>query len=100
MLGSVLGPVLFNFLINDLMFFIQGTEVCNFADDTTVYSCPPYFEEATLKLSNYTHLILNWFRINSMGTNVGKFQIMALASNIDNSKITFMIESKRVKPRS
>ena len=82
------------------MFFIQETEVCNFADDTTIYSCSPNFEEATLKLSNDTHLILNWFRINSMVANPGKFQIMFLGSNIDNSKITFMIENKRVKSRS
>ena len=98
--GSILGPILFNLFINDLMFFIQETEVCNFADDTTIYSCSPYFEEATLKLSNDTHLILNWFRINSMVANPGKFQIMFLGSNIDNSKITFMIENKRVKSRS
>ena len=82
------------------MFFIQKTEVCNFADDTTIYSCSPNFEEATLKLSNDTHLILNWFTINSMVANPGKFQITFLGSNIDNSKITFMIENKRVKSRS
>ena len=82
-----------------LMFFIQETEVCNFADDT-IYSCWPYFEEATLKLSNGTHLILNWFRINSMVENPGKFQITFLGSNIDNSNITFMIENKRVKSRN
>ena len=34
-----------------------------------------------------------------MVANPGKFQIMFLGSNIDNSKITFMIENKRVKSR-
>ena len=81
-------------------FSFKKQEVCNFADDTTIYSCSPYFEEATLKLSNDMHLILNWFRINSMVANPGKFQIMFLGSNIDNSKITFMIEKKRVQSRS
>ena len=65
------------------MFFIQETEVCNFANDTTLYSCSSNFEKATLKLSNDTHLILNWFRINSMVANPGKLQIMFLGSNID-----------------
>ena len=32
--------------------------------------------------------------------NPGKFQVMFLGSNIDNSKITLMIENKRVKSRS
>ena len=81
------------------MFFIQETEVCNFADDATIYSCSPNIEEATLKLSNDTHLILNWFRINCMIANPGKFQIMILGSN-NNSKIIFMIENNRVKSRS
>ena len=45
-----------------------------------------------MKLSNDTHLILNWFRINSMVTNPGNFQIMFLGSNIDNNKITFVIK--------
>ena len=95
--GSILGPILLKLFVNDSMFFIQETKVCNFADDTTIYSCSQNFEEATLKLSNDTHLILNWFRINSMVANPGKFQIMFLRSNIDNSKIKFMIEIKRVK---
>ena len=85
--GSIIGPMLFNLFINHLMFFIQETEVCNFADDTTIYLCSPNFGEATLKLSNDMHLILNWFRINSMGANPGKFQIMFLGSDI-----TLMIE--------
>ena len=37
--GPILGPILFKIFINDLIFFIQETEVCNFADDTTIYSC-------------------------------------------------------------
>ena len=92
--GSILGLILFNVFINDFIFFIQETEVSNFADDTTLYSCSPNFEESTLKLSNGTHLILNRFRINSMVENPTKFQIMFLGPNIDSSKIKFMIEKE------
>ena len=81
------------------MFFIQETEVCNFADDAMIYSCSPNFEEPTLKLSSNTRLILNWFRIiwSDMEANPGKFQIMLPGLNIDNNKITFMIEIKGAK---
>ena len=83
--------------MNDLIFFIQETEVCNFADDSTIYSCSLNYQEAAHKLSNDTHIVLNWFKVNSMAANPGKFQIMFLGSKIDNSKITFATENKQIK---
>ena len=94
--GSILGPILFNIFINDLIFFIQETEVCNFADDTTIYSCSLNYKEAAHKLSNDTHVVLNCFKVNSMVANPGKFQ-MFLGCKTDNSKITFAIENKQIK---
>ena len=37
--GSVLGPVLFNIYLNDMFFLNEWTEICNFADDITIYAC-------------------------------------------------------------
>ena len=37
--GSILGLILFNIFINDIFFFVEKSESCNFADDNTVYSC-------------------------------------------------------------
>ena len=37
--GSILGPLLFNIFINDLFLFIEKANICNFADDNTIYSC-------------------------------------------------------------
>ena len=56
--GSILGPILFNIFINGLIFLIQETEVCNFADDTTIYSCSLNYKEAAHKLSNDTYVVL------------------------------------------
>ena len=95
--GSILGPTIFNIFINDLIFFIQETEVCNFADDTTIYSCSANYKVAVHKLSNDTYIVLNWFKVNSMVANPCRFQIMFLGSKIDNNKITFAIENKQIK---
>ena len=37
--GSVLGPLLLNIHINDIFLLMSRTEICNYADDTTLYSC-------------------------------------------------------------
>ena len=36
--GSLLGPLLFNIYMNDLNYFIEGTSLRLYADDTTAYS--------------------------------------------------------------
>ena len=41
---SILGPLLFNIFINDLFSSITKSEVCNFSDDNTLYSCHKYLE--------------------------------------------------------
>ena len=35
--GSVLGPILFNIFINDLFYFVNGNDLCNFADDNKLH---------------------------------------------------------------
>ena len=35
--GSVLGPLLFNICINDLFMIVKDTQVCSYADGTTIY---------------------------------------------------------------
>ena len=35
---SILGPLLFNIFINDIFFFIGKSEICDFADENTLYS--------------------------------------------------------------
>ena len=95
--GLILVPILINIFINDFIFFIQETEVCNFTDDTTIYSCSLNFKETAYKLSNDTFIVLNRFKVNSMVANPGGFQIMFLEWKIDNSKITFAVENKQIK---
>ena len=52
--GSVLGPILFNLSINDLIFFVRETEAW-----TTTHPCSLNDNEATLKLASDIHIVLN-----------------------------------------
>ena len=63
--GSILGPILFNIFINDLFFFITKSEVCNFADDNTLYSCNKNLEHVFSDLKYDPRNVLDWFKINS-----------------------------------
>ena len=37
--GSILSPLFFNIFLNDMLWFIEKTDICNCADDNTIYSC-------------------------------------------------------------
>ena len=50
--SSVLGPLLFNIYLNDLFMFLEETEICNYADDTTLYACGPDIETVVTHLEN------------------------------------------------
>ena len=47
--GSVLGSLLFNIFINDLFFIGMESEICNFADATTIYACDTSIEAVMIR---------------------------------------------------
>ena len=36
---SILDPLFFNIFLNGMLWFIEKTDICNLADDNTLYSC-------------------------------------------------------------
>ena len=50
--GSVLGPLLFNMFLNDLFFLVEETEICSYADDTTIYVCGQELKQVVTSLEN------------------------------------------------
>ena len=53
-------------------------DICNFADDNTLYSCGERLTEIKENLVSDAKSILNWFRLNSLKANHGIFQFMIL----------------------
>ena len=76
--GSILGPLLFNTFINDIFMIIEQSDICNFADDNTLHSCGKRLTEIKENLVSDTKNILNWFRLNSLKANLGKFHFIIL----------------------
>ena len=56
--GSVLGPLFFNIYINDLLLSIQETDICNYADDTTIYAFHKNIDNVIWSLENDSTVII------------------------------------------
>ena len=73
---SVLGPLLFNIYLNNLLWFTDTGEVCNYADDTTLYDCNKDFNKLTGNLEQDSLAAIDWFEINYMKLNTGKCKLL------------------------
>ena len=96
--GSILGPLLFNIFINDLFFVITLSEVCNFADDNTLYSSNKDLLIVFRNLETDLNNVLAWFNINSLKSNPGKFQFMVLGTKKDDSFVLNLGKNKIESP--
>jgi hypothetical protein len=76
--GSVLGPILFNIYLNDL--FYELFDVCNFADDTTLYACDMKLENILNELEDNAHTAILWFENNYMKLNQSKCHFLTSGS--------------------
>ena len=77
--GSILGPLLFNIFINDLFFVIEKSDICNFADDNTLYSCVANLKRVSENVEHNASKLLYWFKTNSMKANPEKFEFIMLS---------------------
>ena len=67
---------MFNINLNDLFLLLEETEVCNYADDTTIPTCGPNVENVVAKLENDPLAISEWFPNNRLKLNEDKCHLM------------------------
>ena len=96
--GSILGPILFNLFINDLIFFIEKADIINYADDNTISAHAKSIPELIKLLENESEIAINWFRSNEMIVNPDKFQAIIINRNKkDDKEYTLNFDNKIVK---
>ena len=81
--SGLLGPLFFNIYINDLLLFIQNSDICNYADDTTIYACDKNVENITHKHENDCNVALEWFANNFMKLNADKCHLLVIGQRCD-----------------
>ena len=65
--------LLFNIFINDLCLINLNSEICNFADGNTLYSCGHDLQEIVTNFENDLSKLLGKFESNGMVANTKKF---------------------------
>ena len=81
--GSILGAILFNLFINELLFFIEQAKLTNFAQDNAIYVGSKYLTEIIEILQKECKTAINWFKTNNIIVNRYKFQSMIISSKKD-----------------
>ena len=64
--GSLLEPSLFNISLNDIFYFINKGNLCNYADDNTLYSIGKSLNMVKEYLKTNFLIIQKWFHENHM----------------------------------
>ena len=78
----MLGPLHFKIFMNDMLYMNLDCNICNFADDTTLYSCRPSIDiVSTEEESTFTATLCGLTRTGWLPTPV-KFPMMFLGKKL------------------
>ena len=96
--GSIVGPLLFDFSINDLFFFIESSSIHNFADDNTLSAWANTISDLINKLESDSNIAIEWFKMNKMIVNPDKFQAIVLnKKRSDQTNTNFQVDNQVIK---
>ena len=74
--GSILGPLLFNIFICDLLIMMDDINIANYADDTTPFVSSDTPLNVVTSLKNAAEKIFEWFANNQMKADHDKCHLL------------------------
>ena len=95
--GSILGPILFNIFINDIVYIFKRCTLSNFADDNSLSAHAVDNREVIESLEVETQKAIAWFKSNHQNANAEKFDaILIEKSGRDTSNTPLKINGKTI----
>lgn len=95
--GSILGPIMFNIFLNDIIEIFEKTTPANFADDNTLSSHAKTVECLVENLESDSRKAINWFIDNHMIANPDKFKAIVIRKDQkDSTGIKFDINNQEI----
>ena len=82
----ILGPILFNLFLNDLLATVKMSEFYNFADHNTISTASKNMNNLIHALEKESQTAVEWFDQNKMILNPDKFQAMLLGKRNENNQ--------------
>ena len=60
----------------DFLYAIEHSQVCNFADDSTISACGETLDDVAKCIENDMRMAMNWHKLNEIIANLEKFQLI------------------------
>ena len=74
--GSILGPLLFNIYLCNFFLILDESDIANYADDNSPFSCEGDIKSVLGKLEEDSSIQINWIRYNGLKANPDKFHLL------------------------
>ena len=87
--ASILGPLLFNILLNDIFLFNSKCKLCNYANDNTPYKSGKNMQEIKNDLEINFMILHKWFHENHVVLNPVKCHYVVIGEDDPSHKIIF-----------
>ena len=76
--GSILGPLIFNIFINDLLFIVKRCRLSSYADDTQIFFAHNDYREVESAINSDLEPVDKWYDENGLKRNNSKYQAIVM----------------------